>query len=108
MKKYSIYTILCLFLLLSLSIQAQQKCKAYRPFPFSLQYFEIAEDKEFIPSTLDDLRAHGVSNLWIRDCKSPKSNDIVKRFQMEGFKIDFMTHGHENFTRDEVPKVSVY
>ena len=93
MKKYSIYTILCLFLLLSLSIQAQQKCKAYRPFPFSLQYFEIAEDKEFIPSTLDDLRAHGVSNLWIRDCKSPKSNDIVKRFQMEGFKIDFMTMG---------------
>lgn len=108
MKKNSIYIIFCLFLLQSLYVYAQQKCEEYRPFPFSLQYFEIAEDKDFIPSTLDDLHAHGVTNLWIRDCKSPKSNAIVKRFQDEGFKIDFMTHGHENFIRDEAPKVSVY
>lgn len=108
MKKNSIYTLFYLLSLLSFSAHAQQKCEGYRPFPFSLQYFEIAEDKEFVPSILDDLRAHGVSNLWIRDCKSQKSNDIVKRFQEEGFRIDLMTHGHENFTRDEAPKVSVY
>ena len=108
MKSNSIYIILCLFFLLPHSVYAQKMCEAYRPFPFSLQYFEIAEDKDFVPSTLDDLRAHGVTNLWIRDCKSQKSKDIVKIFQNEGFKIDFMTHGHENFIRDEAPKVSVY
>lgn len=108
MKKNSIYILFYLTSLLPLSMQGQQKSGEYRPFPFSLQYFEIAEDKEFIPSTLDDLHAHGVSNVWIRDCKSQKSHEIVKRFQQEGFKIDFMTHGHENFIRDEAPKVSVY
>ena len=108
MKKNSIYTLFYLFSLLPFSTQAQQKTETYRPFPFSLQYFEIAEDKEFVSSTLDDLRGHGVSNIWIRDCKSSKSNDIVKLFQSEGFQIDFMTHGHENFIRDEAPQVSVY
>ena len=75
---------------------------------FSLQYYEIAEDREFDPATLDDLRAHGVTNIWIRDCRSDKSRAIVRRFQQEGFRIDFMTHGHEAFIRDEAPRVSVY
>lgn len=90
-------------------IHAQQgEKREYRPFPFSLQYYEIADDKEFDSTTLDDLHAHGVTNIWIRDCRSEKSRDIVRRFQKEGFRIDFMTHGHENFNRDETPQISVY
>ena len=82
--------------------------REYRPFPFSLQYYEIADDKEFDSTTLDDLHAHGVTNIWIRDCRSENSRDIVRRFQKEGFRIDCMTHGHENFNRDETPQISVY
>ncbi len=103
--KYLIWT-LCL---LTLTVRSRgQETTEVQPFPFSLQYYEIAEDREFDPATLDDLRAHGVTNIWIRDCRSDKSRAIVQRFQQEGFRIDFMTHGHEAFIRDEAPRVSVY
>lgn len=99
--------LICLSCLLPATVWSQQQATKL-DFPFSLQYYEIADDKEFDSATIDDLRAHGVTNIWIRDCRSKKSSDIVQRFQQEGFKIDLMTHGHENFIRDEVPGVSVY
>ena len=68
MKKNSIYTLFYLFSLLPFSTQAQQKTETYHPFPFSLQYFEIAEDKEFVSSKYPHRRGHGVTKIWKRDC----------------------------------------
>ena len=96
-------------LLLPASVSSQSSpTDAHNPFPFSLQYTGTGQGREFDPATLDDLRAHGVTNLWIRDCRSDAGRIQVERFQREGFRIDFMTHGHEIFTRDEAPRLSVY
>lgn len=106
--KLSKYTFLAALLLSGLAASHAPAGVPPEPFPFSLQYSEIADDREFDPATLDDLSAHGVTNVWIRDCRSDRSRAIVQRFQHAGFKIDFMTHGLELLGRDEVPRMSVY
>ncbi len=77
-------------------------------FPISIQYFEIPEGKVFDERTVEGIIKSGVTNMWIRDCKSDQSNKIVSYFQTAGLRIDFMTHGNELFHRDELPKISVY
>jgi hypothetical protein len=77
-------------------------------FPLSLQYFEIPEGKVFDERTVEEIIKSGVTNMWIRDCKSEESHKIVNYFQTRGLKVDFMTHGNELFKRDEFPKIGVY
>lgn len=82
--------------------------QSYRPFPFSLQYTPAPECPSFDSLTLSDLKACGVSNIWVRECDSPEGKAAVDCMGRNGFKIDFMTHGAENFTRDATPQISVY
>lgn len=46
--------------------------------------------------------------MWIRDCRSEQSHQIINYFQSKGLKVDFMTHGHELFNRDQAPNISVF
>lgn len=110
LKNWHLATVVCIGLtLIASSAFSLDKSKEKKSgFPLSLQYFEIPQGKVFDERTVDGIIKSGVTNMWIRDCKSEQSHKIVDYFQTRGLKVDFMTHGNELFNRDELPKISVY